>query len=152
MNLIKKRFDTDINLCKKNLKKKLKDRNRVRGYCFSYLKYKKAFDSINAKNHKKELIQGNAVYNDKLKKLINNFKNIKNNIITIDLKDKENKRLINFSKLFKDKTVMSYDKIYDNISGVFNKFSRRKKKLVNLICQQVKSISMTIVLKINLIL
>ena len=129
MNLIKKRFDTDINLCKKNLKKKLKDRNRVRGYCFSYLKYKKAFDSINAKNHKKELIQGNAVYNDKLKKLINNFKNIKNNIITIDLKDKENKRLINFSKLFKDKTVMSYDKIYDNISGVFNKFSRRKKKI-----------------------
>jgi len=117
----------DVISCKEKLKKKLKDRKRVKGYCFSYLKYKKEFDSLNAKKLKKKILQDHFSYNEKIKNLIKNFKSIKNDIILIDQRDKENKRVQNQSKLLTDKITMSYNKLYDTIYTLILKFDRKKK-------------------------
>ena len=124
---VKKRADLNIMLYKENFKNKLKDRHRVRGYCFSNEKYKKEFDSLNARKLKKEINQDHFAYNEKLKNLIKNFKSIKNEIIAIDQRDKEMKRIKNQPYLLEDKSIMSIDKIYDKIYKVYKRFQRTKK-------------------------
>ena len=116
----------DFNFCKENLKKKLKDRYRVKGICFSYSKEK--MDILNEKKRKIKLIKDHFSYNDEIKKLINNFKSIKNDIITIEQRDKETKRILNQLKLFKDKDIMSYNNIYAHLDKLFKNFYRTKKK------------------------
>lgn len=127
MKAKRKIYFDDIDLSKENLKKKLKDRHRIKGYLFSNIKFKKDFDSINAKNIKREIIKDHLYYNSKLKTLISNIKSIKNEIILIDQKDREKKRKINQAKLFNDKTKLSYDKIYEKLNKIFNKYERTKK-------------------------
>ena len=133
-----KRSELDIILSKENLKQKLKDRFRVRGCCFSNTKYKKEFDSINAQNMKKEIKQDHFSYNKKLKQLIANFKSIKNNIILIEQKDKENKRIINNSKLLTDNSRISYNNLYDKVFTLNKRFDRAKKINKQYILQKSK--------------
>ena len=124
----KKRAELNIMLCKENFKNKLKDRHRVRGYCFSNNKYKKEFDSLNARKLKKEINQDHFTYNEKLKNLIKNFKSIKNDIISIEQRDKEMKRIKNQPLLLEDKNIMSFDKLYEKIYKVYKQFQRAKNK------------------------
>ena len=127
----------DIILCKENFKKKLKDRYRVKGHCFSNSKYKKEFDSIMAKILKKEIKQAHFSYNEKLKNLVKSFKSIKKDIFLIEQKDKENKRIMNQNKILKDYSRISYDKLYDKLI----KFERAKKDNNKYVLQKSKIFS-----------
>ena len=123
---------TNIQTCKDNLKNKLKDRKRTKGFCFSYSKDKFNFNSLNNKKNKN--IFDKISFNEKVKNLVKNFKNIKNDINILDKKEKEEKKIENYEKLFKDKGNLEYNKMH----LILNKFTRNKKFNQEYILQKSK--------------
>ena len=116
----------DFTFCKENLKKKLKDRKRVKGICFSYSKDKD--DSFDASKKKEKKSIPHFSYDKEIKTLIENFKNIKNEIIIIEQKDREEKMRKNQKKLLVDKEIMTFNKIYEHIGILFKNYNRKKNK------------------------
>ena len=73
-------------------------------------------------------------FNEKIKNLLKNFKNIKSDIKVIDNLDKETKKLIRYDKLFNDTDFLSFNQI----SRMFGKFVRPKKQNPEYILQKSK--------------
>ena len=134
MQFVAKMSRKDIKFCKENLKNRLKDRKRVRGFCFSYSKNRTEFELLKEQKRKKNNTIDKNTFNEKIKNLLKNFKNIKNDIKIIDNLDKETKKLIRYDKLFNDKDIFSFNKI----SGMFGKFIRPKKQNQEYILQKSK--------------
>lgn len=134
MQFVAKMSRKDIKFCKENLKNKLKDRKRVRGFCFSYSKNRTEFELLKEQKRKKNNTIDKKSFNEKIKNLLKNFKNIKNDIKVIENLDKETKKLIRYDKLFNDKDFLSFNQI----SGIFSKFIRPKKQNQDYILQKCK--------------
>ena len=112
----------DFNFCKEHLKKRLKDRKRVKRICFSYSQDN--HDSLDITKKKKKKNKPHFLYNDGIKKLIDNFKKIKEEILVIDQKDKAEKKIINQKKLFIDNDKMTFNQIYERIGSMYKSYNR----------------------------
>ena len=134
MQFVAKMSRKDIKFCKENLKNRLKDRKRVRGFCFSYSKNRTEFELLKEQKRKKNNTIDKKTFNEKIKNLLKNFKTIKSDIKVIDNLDKETKKLIRYEKLFNDKDFLSFNQI----SGMFSKFIRPKKQNQDYILQKSK--------------
>jgi len=134
MQFVAKMSRKDIKFCKENLKNRLKDRKRVRGFCFSYSKNRTEFELLKEQKRKKNNTIDKKSFNEKIKNLLKNFKNIKSDMKVIDNLDKETKKLIRYDKLFNDKDILSFNQI----SGMFSKFIRPKKQNQEYILQKSK--------------
>ena len=134
MQFVAKMSRKDIKFCKDNLKNRLKDRKRVRGFCFSYSKNRTEFELLKEKKRKKNNTIDKKAFNEKIKNLLKNFKNIKSDIKVIDNLDKETKKLIRYDKLFNDTDFLSFNQI----SRMFGKFVRPKKQNPEYILQKSK--------------